>query len=340
MKHIFINPAGQRDNIGDSALRRPYLDALRKSGRLHVYVGDDLDYATNLGIQANDIVYSSRGKWLVHSFKAAFRRELVFAVNAGEFVGTAREKQKSLWQLLLARISRMSSGVVVIAGASVRPDTNVKSTVLPRLARIAKIVTWRDSHTRDLIERGTVQPDWAFSIIAGNDVPAHNRTHIGLLVRGDRPPITAEFLQGLHDIADSEGLEICVAVQVRRDRDRARKISADLGIKLFDWLPKDNHERQEIALRKFYQSCKYVFSDRIHALIISATEGAIPVAIANPAPDKVRRTFAHIGSVPIISNADPSWASASFDTWDFFAVLRASEALSVVSDDIAEVVHG
>src|SRR5690606_38315853 len=38
-RHIYVNAGGQRDNIGDSLLRRAYLDALRPAGQLHVYTG-------------------------------------------------------------------------------------------------------------------------------------------------------------------------------------------------------------------------------------------------------------------------------------------------------------
>ena len=54
MTRVFCNPAGQRDNLGDSVLRRPYLAALREGGDLHVLVGDDADYASGLGITGVD----------------------------------------------------------------------------------------------------------------------------------------------------------------------------------------------------------------------------------------------------------------------------------------------
>lgn len=294
MTRVFCNPAGQRDNLGDSVLRRPYLAALRDAGELHVLVGSDADYASGLGIAEGDTVYASRARWLAGAGAAAVRGKLTFAANAGEYVGSPREWVRSLWQPLLAVAARVSGGSVVLGGASVRPGTQAGWTHLRLISRLAGFVTWRDRDSRERIGHGEVQPDWAF--VCGGGQHDSERSSIAVVMRGDRPAPPAQWFDAVVALAREREATIVVLVQVRRDLERAHELAEGLGATVLPWPDEADHRRHEESVRQFYRTCSHVISDRIHALIIGATEGAIPLAFSTTNPTKIDRTFASVSA--------------------------------------------
>lgn len=337
MRKVFINPAGQRDNLGDSVLRRPYLDALRKVGPLHVLTGRDEAYVSGLGLHAEDHTYKSRVRWLMAAATAGICARLSFAANAGEYVGTRTEQLKSIWQPVLAAAARITGGQVFLAGASIRPGTDITRTHLPLIARLASVATWRDEASKSAAGRGSVQPDWAFATgPAANDVGAERR-RLAVVMRGDRPFPTEPWFASVHEFALKHGLEIWVAVQVHRDTNRALRISQRMNAHYFDWPVSHSHSVHEESLRSFYRTCAFVLSDRIHALIIGATEGAKPVDFTVTGSEKISRTFCHVtkNGVPTIGAAMASPDSSSLDFEALMEdVTHTSAVLAEVSSSI------
>ena len=278
MRKVFVNPAGQRDNLGDSVLRRPYLQSLRPLGELHVLVGSDADYASGLGLLPSDHTYASRRKWLLSALRAAFAGRLCFAANAGEVVGSFSEATRSAWQPFLALAARARKGQVVLAGVSVRPGTSARLTHLGILARLARVATWRDEATRDEVGIGVVQPDWAFAIDRSATIERTvPRTMLAIAMRGDRPFPADAWFDTVRSLAKRLDLEITVVEQVRRDALRASELAERLGARVIVWPSDVDHRGQEAVVREHYRGCRAVISDRIHALIIGVTEGAVPI---------------------------------------------------------------
>ena len=83
MRHAFVQPSGQDDNLGDSALRAGLLQALTQAGaRLHVHLaGQTSDYVSGLPLVSDGMLYSDRDKWLRASDGVT---RPVYVVNAGE----------------------------------------------------------------------------------------------------------------------------------------------------------------------------------------------------------------------------------------------------------------
>lgn len=298
---VFVNPSGQRDNLGDSVLRRPYLEALRAMGPLHVYVGNHPSYISGLGIVDGDRVYRSKGRWALACAIAAVSRRAHFAVNAGEIVLDRKYWFTAAWQVPLIALCRVGGGEAVAWGISRRRRPASASLVLRVTVALCSHVTWRDPES-PVGPKREVMPDWAFAIASQVDGAAQ-RSVVALAFRGDRPPLTGEALEALSQFASTRLLDLVVVTQVQRDRDYGRILADTLDAGFVDWAPEASHSDQERLLRLTYSQADCVISDRIHALIIGATEGAAPIGLASTSDEKVKRTFQSITDAPISTSA-------------------------------------
>lgn len=317
---IFVNPAGQRDNLGDSVLRRPYLDWLRQTGRLYVLARSDDDFGSALELHSDDHAYSSRALWLSRALVALLFEGAVFAVNAGEVVGTVEEMRNSRWQSLLAFAATIGRPRLVACGLSIRPGTNPAVTHVARFSRVASPLSWRDRWSRDAIGRGTVTADWAFATGTPREemAPSEDRTRIAVVMRGDRPAPKPIWIDSVRSLCEAEGLDPIVVVQVRRDLLRATEIGELLDAEVVAWSPSANHAEQESVVRSVYRQCRAVISDRIHALILGLTEGAVPLGTTTVPSEKISRTFEPVTDLPV---GPQPWVS-DLERWQSLVAAR------------------
>ncbi|ADG73648.1 conserved hypothetical protein [Cellulomonas flavigena DSM 20109] len=302
---VLVSAVGQHDNIGDTVLRRAYLDEVRPLGRLHVFVGDKPDgYVAGLGLHPTDVVHRSPGSW-----RASVRDGLLagsfYGFDSGETeVRRAYARRYARLAPLLA-LNRARGGAAVQAGTGVRADHRWRVPIAAVL-RLCDVVTWRDAYSRDLMGVGDVAPDWAFALgpDAGTLRAGTDRPLLAVSVRqgtGDvrREPPDASWARRVRALADGLGVTPVVVTQVARDAPLGDRVAHDLRAEHLTWDGHD-HAAQEARLRKLYRRCSHVLSDRLHVVVVAATEGAVPVGLATPtalgeAPDKVVRTLRAAG---------------------------------------------
>jgi hypothetical protein len=146
-------------------------------------------------------------------------------------------------------------------------------------------------------------PDWGFAPATGK--PASGERNLLLVsYRGDRPPLGDTAISALQTFAADRGLAIVVVTQVGRDEDRTSELAAQLKAPTLGWPEGVSHADQERRLRALFQRAAVVASDRLHVLIVGATEGAIPVNLVEEPDVKVVRHFDVIGyhSLSIVVN--------------------------------------
>lgn len=302
VQSVFVSVIGQEDNLGDSVLRRGMLEALRTEGlQLHVLVGSNSDgYIRAAGLSDGDVVYRSRADWL-DSFVRTRPTKATFVLNAGE----SQVHQHRLYlggrQAAALVVARLRGAAIIQTGVGLRGADIGKLTGPPLVLRTCNLVTWRDKKSRDFARIGTVSPDWAFALGAPTTAPSWtnltgNRNYMAVTMRGDRPSPTTAWYLGVQRSAELLGLTPVVVTQVRRDSSRSTEIAKKLGggAIAMEWSG-DDHARQETVVRDIYRSSRVVLSDRLHALIIGATEGAVPVGYTVGSPEKVDRTLEAAG---------------------------------------------
>lgn len=310
---IFVNPSGQRENLGDSVLRRGYLDALREHGELHVLTGSDTRYISGLGIRDSDVTYQSKRTWLRSVLVNSLRSRTHFAANAGEIVTGKNFFATFLWQSAIAAALRFRNGRVVMMGAANREHPSSSRGLLRVFLRQCHMVTWRDEQALASFGIGEAQPDWAVGLV-GSGREVAERRGVVLSLRGDRPYPSDRWCSAFAKALELMGSPpLTVVVQVDRDSARAAALAERFGGAIVDWPVDRNHAEHERVVRSVYSGAECVISDRIHALIIGFTEGAVPIGYSPGDERKLVKTFETISPNSLMWSSETPGGSADSD---------------------------
>lgn len=302
----FVVLGGQRDNIGDSLLRRPLLRAAQQGGACAVLIGDGAeDFATNIGLRDDDIVYTDRFRWVFALLRSALVRRTSLVMNAGEITLNGAFIRDRFLFLPAMLLIKLRSGAFVQAGLGVRDPKSHVSRIVRRFCRRADMLEWRDHESRDAVGLGGVMPDWAFAEGAeGEQYGARQRENllkpqVAFSLRGDRPMPDADWVSRVRGTLAELGASAVVVCQVRRDEDRSVWLAQELNAELVAWLPTQNHKEQEARVREVFARSTWIASDRLHAMIMAMTEGAVPIDLVPDPAGKVVRTLSVVGDFPV-----------------------------------------
>lgn len=297
---IFVSGHGQRDNLGDSGLRRGLLRTLRRAGRLHVLVDDShRSYESGLQLDPDDIVYRSRQRWGAELRSLTTSGRTAYGANAGELVASPGTVARlELEERRIIRDGLRRGGLFLHLGYGLRNPASPWARVLGHRLSMGSVVTWRDDASCRASRVGTVVPDWAF----GEGQPteqlrattASPRDIVAVSLRCDRPAPSDRWVENVRLFADAEGAEVVTVPQVARDRESAFSVAERLGGRVLDW-PGVSHAEYEELVRGLYSRSLAVLGDRLHALVFGATEGAVPIVFGTAPDAKIGRTLAAAG---------------------------------------------
>ncbi|WP_148059966.1 polysaccharide pyruvyl transferase family protein [Rathayibacter sp. PhB152] len=290
-RSVFVRGTGQEDNIGDVVLRRELFDRLRAVGALHLFLGDaSKNFIEALALESGDVVYSDMKTWKRAAIASAVRGSTWFVDKPGEVLVTRDIYlgQRSLLPLIAA--VRVTGGRVLRLGIGQRVANPAVVPMFRRLYRLSNLVAWRDPESAAAFGIGEVMPDWGFAAV-GSDRSQADRGSIVLSYRSDRTILAAPTLEGIRRFAERAQLSVIVCTQVGRDNERTRELAKTLGSAALLWDDGVPHAEQEERLREVYRSAALVVSDRLHVLIVGATEGAVPVNLVDEKDPKVARHF-------------------------------------------------
>ena len=299
MRNIYVSTRGQEDNIGDSILRRGYLDALRSVGRLHILVSHFDSYNSGLGLRDEDVLYQFRPQWRRAVLAGCLRGEMTFALNAGEAMVDADYARYCARLTTLSALAKTRQAKFVIAGSGFRPGFSTAPRAVRALARMSDFVAWRDVQSREAAGSGSVAPDWAFgtgqrtSVLTAPGRSDH-RDLLSFSLRAAGPRIADQRIGQIKDLARQLDVEPVLVPQVARDNEAAETVAREHGLRCFPWLD-GGHLEREILVRSLYARSAVVVSNRVHALVLGITEGAVPLVPAEWSADKAERIFSAAG---------------------------------------------
>ncbi|WP_430334170.1 hypothetical protein [Rhodococcus sp. ACT016] len=195
--------------------------------------------------------------------------------------------------------TRIRGGKGVWVGAGVPRQGGRKLLAWPYVlvASLCEYVRFRDSESRSVVAAaGGVAPDWAFALGTATSEwkPRGDRSLLAVVIRGDRERPSAEWISWIKATADLHGLAPIVVVQVRRDAAMADWLAGEIGGSVSAWVDGD-HWARETEVRRIYAESALVVGDRLHGLIVGATEGALPLGWVETSKGKVRLHFDTVG---------------------------------------------
>ncbi|PWJ48635.1 Polysaccharide pyruvyl transferase family protein WcaK [Quadrisphaera granulorum] len=298
---VFASAIGQYDNVGDTVLRRAFLQAVRTAGDLHVYVGrQTTDQTDALGLTPDDVLHRDSASWRAELSRTMGRTPALYAFDTGETELERRFAQRYLRLAPLLAANRLRGGAAVHVGVGVRRSTVWRHPIAAVL-QTCQLVAWRDELSRRVLGVGEVAPDWAFHL--GADEAAlrsdHPRPVLAVALRAGlphdpRPEPDEAWVASVREMAERTGLEPVFAAQIGRDGDLAELLAKRVGGSALCW-ESARHTDAEAALRALYRRSAVIVSDRLHGLVIAATEGASPLALSSHPTDKAARTLAAVG---------------------------------------------
>lgn len=286
---------GQDDNVGDTVLRREYADALRQRGPLAVYVGwVNEGFVDGLALQTGDRVFRKYVPWALSAMRATADYRVTLAINSGEFALSRLFALMSLILIPVARLTKRRGGDVVWLGAAVpgRARTGL-GWIFRSLYDTVDLVRWRDLASSSYVGPADWMPDWAFGVTSDRARRGERRT-IGVSLRFDRPYPSRDWLEAVRSLADRLALDIVAVAQVERDTPHAERLARELGGRVVRFSG-GSHSEQELAVRAEYAGMRLMLSDRLHGLIIAATEGAIPLGWCEASTEKLSRHLDPMG---------------------------------------------
>jgi hypothetical protein len=299
---VFAQLPGQDDNLGDSALRVAYLQALRGAGRhVHVYLGTPTtDYAAEFKAALDITLYEQRVPW-ARALGAATRP--VHAFNAGEINPRPGVFPSPRVAAECARVLA-TGGALIMAGIGIKSVESIGQVTFDAAMREASVISWRDQGSRDAAGFGEFAPDWAYSLgtpVAEWASPAERRL-LAVTLRFDRPWPGNGWVAAVRAFAADTATRIVTVAQVARDAPRAVRLAEVLG---GEYLapPSMRHDDLDAYVRAVYRRSLAVVSDRAHGLIIGATEGAYPIGSGSD-PQKIARLLAAVGLGGLVGRYD------------------------------------
>lgn len=297
---VFVWATGQDENIGDSLLRRAYIASLREYGDVSPWTGRASDeFLAGLGLSTSERAFRSYAEWYWAALRSGWARPTVVAVNAGEVPVSRKGALRMLTLAALILWTRIRGGQGVWVGAGVPRKGVRKFLAWPYVlvASLCKYVRFRDSESRSVLAAtGDVAPDWAFALGTATTEwkPRDDRSLLAVVIRGDRERPSVEWISWIRETADLHGLAPIVVVQVRRDAAMADWLAEEIGGSVSSWESGD-HRSREAEVRRIYAESALVVGDRLHGLIVGATEGALPLGWVETSTGKVRRHFDTVG---------------------------------------------
>jgi hypothetical protein len=205
-----------------------------------------------------------------------------------------------VWELLLLPLAvavRLRRGQVLRLGLAARsPRPGWYARCLRPLLRLSTVVRWRDTATGPVFGFGTAGPDWAFGWSGTDkDTLEAERADIVVSYRADRDPPSEAVLGALREVARDEGRRLVVVSHVRGDASRSADVAARLGAVLVPWPGERSLAEHEEVLRGIYRTSALVVSDRLHAVVLGMTEGAVPCCVTDRGETKIERHLDAVG---------------------------------------------
>lgn len=296
----------QFDNLGDQVIGALLVASLSRRTKVLCLSGSaPVDYLNAFRTRVADFEGSQfkivKGfHALGNAIPAALGSGILVALSPGDIFGFGSASRQQA--LRVAAKSSFGRVRFLQIGASLsRVDPSMARTL--QAMAIRGFISVRDEHSRARAAKHGIDlplvPDLAFSLPVR---PAKNARYMVISFRAhDDVPIEALALRvsALAKNAWETGLEPVLFWQVERDAAVATCLAARTGIEVLNRHSTRPNYEEAAAI---YGDTAVIASNRLHALLIAAAHGAIPLAALRSTETKVRGVFEGSGLIDMVAD--------------------------------------
>lgn len=304
-KIFYLSLRTQYENLGDYMICQATIEVLSKLGTVYVDTRRVPERYLKL-FSENDKVKFTKLDFITYLIGGA---AATYVVKAG---GYSSEKTilgvaKKLCMASYFRVARLLGGRAIRMPHSFHFGS--KYLWVERMfARSFDLILCRDSETADSYKKITdhkvMETDDMAIVFSGtrsvfSDLRNLPRRYIAVAVRYDRPSSVEHIKMKVDDILKKEKLDVVIVSQVELDHSMSMEVSKLWGgVRVCIY----NQTHSSISdITQIYAESKYVVSNRLHALILGALNGADPVPIMDKILD--RKVTAYAEKMALINPA-------------------------------------
>ncbi|WP_166980726.1 polysaccharide pyruvyl transferase family protein [Paramicrobacterium fandaimingii] len=340
---VFYSIAAQPDNLGDVVIRKILLDWLDDSKRPMFILVSTMpeSYVRAFSVPGSATLIRNPFHYQLRLIRALLvgRPSIVFAPGPQIIGYSGRARAKSVVNAINSILVKLRRGQVLIVGRSYSGNKVIARSVERITARLADLCVVRDTGSLDTLAlKRFVAPDLAYFKPSSGIGSSQDRPQVAVSLRGDKPA-SSGTLEWIKLFAASRGLSIILVTQVARDDAQHHNVASELGCDVVEWQSND-YVAQLKRVENAYAHSAFVITDRLHAAILGARNGAIPICIVHPGVDKLPKTLSVVGEPKLM---EPEIVTPIFIDKDNFSVERGKvvadvEAASARLEDIRAMV--
>ncbi|MDD7930677.1 hypothetical protein [Microbacterium thalli] len=262
------------------------LDLVDQHHDLHISAGSMPDeYLAAFDLPLNARIYRSSTGFAAAFFWASVRGRSALLLPPGPYPLTStRAAVRGAASIAGTLLARAGGGPSITVGKSVRGTHRAAVQIERVLFRLSNIYVARDRRSASTLSLPVAaEPD--LSLLSPPAPPQESR-FVAISLRYDRP-VAEQFLDAVVRWARESNLTPVFVTQVRRDERRHAELAALHGAEHVAWGDR-THRQQMGAVEQAYAHSAVVVTDRLHAALLGALGGAIPVAMTAPGkPSKI-----------------------------------------------------
>ncbi|MFQ8432853.1 polysaccharide pyruvyl transferase family protein [Amaricoccus sp. W119] len=307
----FLSLRTRYENLGNEIINTLLIRELCRRGRV-VGLGSGVpgwyleSIRAGLGRLSERLtVVPRRRQFALAILKAGLREpgSLIFT-SRGDVSNPRSNYRRDVYLYALQRLPGMNLALV---GASFDTISPSKAWLLRAAQRRGGAISVRDSRSRLLLAGAGVGaplvPDLAF--LLPTTEPKAGPRRLALFMPRRRATIPVDKVAGIvahsADVLRSRGLEPAIAWQSGQDASFCRALARAAGLPVAT--PSERTVGRLPAMEKLYRESAIVLSNRLHALLIAAANGALPVALLEPEETRVRGIFEDAGWADLVTDA-------------------------------------
>jgi hypothetical protein len=293
-REVFASLVAQHQNLGDVALRKQMVSVTQCLGRLNLLAPNcPSDYLESLDLPWDCLLITSRMKWsgrlIYQSLRGA--STLVYSPGPQLLEDRPRVIASELMRIAVTSLLRLLGTKVIRLGRSFESDGPVMLALVRLHTRLLTLAINRDSRLDLGLGNCYVLPDL---VLGGGDCePSFSGKHLAVSLRYDRQVDIELFARELRLFARRVNLAPVVVSQVTFDVPRNQELADRLGVRHVGATGAVRHRMD--AVSDVYRDSQVVLSDRLHALIMGLTHGAVPWMLDTGHPHKLQRALHEIG---------------------------------------------